>query len=277
MATGSRGTTPGGTIAFATLPDLKVLDVATGKVLGTLNHSGASNAVYSGDGRTIAGGSPNGVRVWNATGGDERWTWAGKGADQVAISASGRAIAVSLLDRSVHLLDGETGAVRARFTGSTSTVTAIGFGATDTDVISSDSSSLRLFSWRPPHPVLTAGGTADPVVAAAVTPDHRRLVAADRNAGLRAWDLETGRVLFAPSGTPAAPGNMMIAGLSQATPAGSLMYFSHDGHRVLLARPALIDIGGDRAVMRSTMRAYDTCHRSRGWTVQSGIRRQRNH
>ena len=90
--------------------DSRILDVATGKVVATLTHSAGSAAVFSADGRLIVANVPNGIRVWPASGGEERWSWTGKSVGKPAFSASGRLVVTALADRSIQVLDSATGA-----------------------------------------------------------------------------------------------------------------------------------------------------------------------
>jgi WD40 repeat protein len=254
--TGTRGTAATQVVTFATLNDLQILDVASGKVVATLNHSGSATAAFSPDGQTVAAGMPAGVRVWSSAGGDERWSWTGPGAGALTFSPSGRFIAVGLMDKSIHVLEAATGRALARFTGSTAPIRAITFAGSDADLLSVDAGTMRHYQFLEAAPTRVSAGPADMIAAAGVSSDGRRLVTIDRAGGLRSWDVETGLVLFNSPAPPKAPVNLALLAF-QLGPLNSQLLLSGDGQRSAMLKTLVFDVGDGRAELRTELRLTD--------------------
>jgi len=250
--------------------DSRILDVTTGKVVATLAHSAGSAAAFSADGRMIVASLPNAIRVWPASGGEERWSWVGKTVGTPAFSTSGRLVVTALADRSIQVLDAATGRDVTRFTGNTATVRTVAFAGTDNDIVSVDSGSLRLFKMSDATSVRMGEGAADNVQAVGVTPDHRLVVAAGLNGGLKAWDIETGRVLFNLTAVAAAGVASPLAMMTQASPINTRVLFSGNGRRTARVSSAMVDAGGGRVEMQSSLHFYDTRSGNEVWQGGTG-------
>jgi WD40 repeat protein len=246
--------------------DVVVLDVGTGKPIGTLGHSGDTKAVFAPDGQTIAAGTTGGVRVWAASGGTEHWTFAGE-AGITSFSPDGTDVVAAMADRSIVVLDAGTGRLKARLLGSAASVTGVSVTASGKAIVSADAEHLRTFMVPPEAAALLAQGPVDTLTAAAVTPDGHRLVGLARGT-LRGWDLASGKYLYGPASAP-APGDQTITAASQAianaiaansgqpVAAGNRMVFSADGRRTALVKTTFVTVGGVRQ-SRNGVRVYDT-------------------
>ena len=253
LVAGSRAATPGSPPAT----DSVVVDVATGKTIATLNHSVAASAVFSPDGRFIAASVPAGIRLWSSSGGDERWSWAATGAGTPVFSPGGRLLVAALADRSIRVLDAAAGQEMTRFTGNTTTASSVAFAGTETDLISADSGTLRLFAIPPPPLSRVGEGTAETALSAGVTPDGRLLMVGRQDGGMKSWDLETGRLLFSsPAATPVAMNPLAM--MTQASPLNSRLVFSGDGQRTARVTTAMVDAGSGRAEVRTALLFRDT-------------------
>ena len=247
--------------------DTRVLDAATGKPAATFLHADGGIGAISRDGTVVAGGSATAVRVWSATGGEERWQYPAAATSVVALSDNGAYVAAAMADRSIVILDARTGALRGRLFGCTAPVLLIAFAPGDRRLVAADAETVRTFEVPENAARVAAEGPADGLPFVGITPDGRRLVGLGGGI-LRGWDLVTGRLLYGPrtiakatelpnTPTALAIANSIAANSGQLVPGQGRMMFSADSGRVALVKMVSTVLDG-RSQMRSSIHVLDT-------------------
>jgi WD40 repeat protein len=243
----------GQTLAVAGHKEVRVVDVATAKVLRTL--SGASDTVravaFSPDGKTLAGGggppSRGGeVVLWDAATGAEARKIEGH-RDYVysaAFSPNGRFLATGSYDKHIRLWYAGTGRERAKLSEHLDAVFALAFSP-DGKWLASGSGDRTVKVWDVAEGsrLYTLSDALDNVYAVAFHPSGRQLAAAGADKMIRAWDVT------------AEGGTLAFATIAHREPIVALV-FSPDGRR-------LVSAGADRVVKvwdvetRSELRLLD--------------------
>jgi WD40 repeat protein len=253
--------------------DIKLLDLASGQVVGTL-HGHTSHVVcvtFSPDGLRLAsaGGEDRTVKVWDLQTGHELHTLRGhaNGVAAVAFSPDGTRLASASWDATVKIWDGRSGREVHTLRGHGSVVEGVAFSPNGL-LLASASWDGTVKVWDPQMggEVHTLRGHTGPVHGVAFSPDGDWLASAGDDQTLRLWEVADGRqvrslkgggfssVAFSSDGqrlastTLANSVKIWDAGSSQEpltlkahTEAVSSVVFSRDGGRLATA-------GGDRLV-----------------------------
>jgi WD40 repeat protein len=225
-----------------------VIDVATGRQLQRLDaHAVVRSAEFGPGNRTLIAGCADRKhpgRIWNVgnwsqvqdapqdgmppkKGGDGTAEWR-----QIYLSADGRSLLALRDDGKLSVCDPQTGQALRRLaegdgtpyvTGAISTDGALALGITADD-------TLRLWDARSGLPLrileippkLKKSG-----LRAAISPDGKRIVAGDKSGVLHAWDVATGRHLYASAGQ-----GSIINQVTFADAAGRVVLTAHSNARI---------------------------------------------
>ncbi|MEV4138503.1 pentapeptide repeat-containing protein [Dactylosporangium sp. NPDC049742] len=228
----------------------------------TSGHTGTVNAVaWSPDGTRLATGGNDGVRVWNATTGEEHLQFAGHTdwVRSVTWSPDGTRLATGGND-GVWIWNTATGAEHRHLAGHTSSVEAVAWSPDGTHLATGGDDSVRVWNATTGVEHLQLAGHTSSVEAVAWSPDGTHL-ATGGDDGVRVWNTAAGAeplqlaghtewvrsVAWSPDGTRLATGSndgvriwntatgtehLRLAG---HTGAGSEVAWSPDGTRLATA------------------------------------------
>jgi WD40 repeat protein len=176
---------------------IKLWVTATGKLLGTLRHGYAVNAVdISPDGVWLASvGDDGGVRLWEAKTGAQRGTLSGNGYAMyaVAFSPKGDLIAAGGKDRTVFIWKVDDGKRLQAFEGHSGDVYALAFSPDGKYLASAGmDKTIRVWNVTNGQEALTLPGHKDKVLALAYSPDGKWLASGDAGEAIRIWEAATG-------------------------------------------------------------------------------------
>jgi WD40 repeat protein len=176
---------------------IKLWVTATGKLLGTLRHGYAVNAVdISSDGVWLASvGDDGGVRLWEAKTGAPRGTLSGNGYAMYAatFSPKGDLIAAGGKDRTVFIWKVDDGKRLQAFEGHNGDVYALAFSPDGKYLASAGTDkTIRVWNVANGQETLTLPGHKDKVLALAYSPDGKWLASGDAGEAIRIWDAATG-------------------------------------------------------------------------------------
>ena len=197
---------------------IRMWDVLTGTLMRTLNprtrgtndlreaftglsermlsaHTFAVTSIaYSPDGRMIATGSFDFIRLWDAATGEQTGQLEGhrKGIRDLAFSPDGRTLASGSIDATVRLWNLVTGVSERLLEGHRAAVNCVAYSP-DGRVLASGSAddTIRLWDALTGAPKLTLSGHRDTVNSVAFTPDSRTIASGGSNT-VRLWDVLTG-------------------------------------------------------------------------------------
>ena len=188
---------PGAALLASGNDDLLLWDVATGQLVGRIEHAGDEPAwvtalAFSADGRTVACGYDDGkLRFYDAlahTFQGEIAAHPRKGVSAVAFSPDGAFVATAGEGLAVRVWDAVTHKPVAELKSHTDRVPALTWRPDSTLLVSAGwDTSARV--WRPPHPdpLMLLNSHADQVVMAAYSPDGAALACADSDFDIHLW------------------------------------------------------------------------------------------
>ena len=191
-------------------------------------HKGAVHSVaFSPDGSTLASGSWQEVRLWDAKTGQEKATLTGHTGwvFSVAFSPDGQTLASAsgggYPDNTVWLWDAKTGQHKATLTGHTGEVESVAFSPDGGTLASGSWQEVRLWDAKTGQHKATLTGHTGWVWSVAFSPDGGTLASGSNDNTVRLWDAKTGQhkatltghtdwvlsVAFSPDGGTLASGS----------------------------------------------------------------------
>jgi len=187
---------------------LKLWDVATGRVVRTLDHhEGINSVAFSPDGRTIATGAGVGsIKLWDRQTGSLHWTQGrGDGVLTVAVSPDGKALASGYRDKSVRIWDCRTGALLRLLAGHEGHVVSVAFSP-DSKLLASGSDDGTVKLWEVTKGTGLQSLKCPPGTQASVAfaPDGQRLAVGGGTGvapgHVQVWDVRAGTPLWSQEG-----------------------------------------------------------------------------
>lgn len=175
----------------------RVCNLTTGKETLTLPGAGRC-AVWSPDGRRIAGGEGTQVRVWEAQNGQEIYGQnLGQQVSCLTYNREGRWLAAGTAQGEIHLLDPARREVERRLNASSRGIRRLAFHPDGRRLaVASDEGVLRLWDVETGKPVGTLGSAAEEHVSVAFHPAGSHVAAGSRRGALTVWELESGAKVF---------------------------------------------------------------------------------
>jgi WD40 repeat protein/serine/threonine protein kinase len=241
--------------------DAQVWDVATGKVLHRLPHSGMSgenHAAWSLDAKRLATIRGAKVSIWEAKSAQELATLRGheETVRSVSFSPDSKLVLTTSSDRTARVWDAASGEAVAVLKGHSSPVNTAVLSSDGRRIVTAgEDHTVRLWRLNPPneYALPLAGPMVDPKNVMALSPDGRRLATGGHdflNPGSCIWDTATGKLLHKLK----APRDKLPAKLADRDIFGEVwgVTFSSDGRRLLtVGRERKIHITGRTVSSRS--------------------------
>ncbi len=190
-------------LAMGSEKRVRVLSLETGRQVHVLEGQGKeiTSLAFAHDGRSLAAVTGDGVlRLWDLATGKERCRFAlpeSQIASGLAVSSDGSWIAVCPpSDRSVRILEKETGKVRFELGTLNAPTSHLAFTPDGRTLAAADGIRARLWDVASGRSLLPEpAGHRGAVAAVAYAPDGRTLASASRDGTLRLWDARTGEAL----------------------------------------------------------------------------------
>ena len=196
---------------------LELWDVATGALRHTLYPSGEESLGrilsmdFSPDGRTLASGHSNRVRLWDVTTGDLQQTFSAhtdggyptRVVNIVRFSPDGKTLVSAILEEkksqdannayTIHLWDVASGEPLKRHTGHIDTVSSACWSQDgQTLANASRDGTIQLWDAESGEPLKKLTGHTDAVSSTCWSPDGQTLASASRDGTIRLWDVVSG-------------------------------------------------------------------------------------
>ena len=182
----------------------KIIDYSAFKELRTLSGHGnyVLSVCFSPDGRTIASGSYDGIKLWDVATGKELRTLSGHAASvkSVSFSPDGRTIASGSRDKTVKLWDVANGKELRTLSGHTDFVASVNFSPDGSTLASaSGDKTIKLWDVASGKELRTLSGHTNGVVSVSFSPDGRT-IASGSYKEIKLWEVATGKELRTLSG-----------------------------------------------------------------------------
>src|SRR5216683_3226258 len=158
--------------------------------------SGISAIAYSPDGRILATGEANWIRLWDVAKGRElrRLEKIPFGVYSLAFSPDGRWLASGGFDRIVRLWEVATGNEVRQCEGHRGSVEWVAFSPDGKQVVSTGKDqTIRIWDATTGKSIRVLAGHANWVYCASFTPDGKNLISGSRDMTIRFWDAAAGK------------------------------------------------------------------------------------
>jgi WD40 repeat protein len=192
----------GATIASLSRDEhLRIWDVATGAVRFDIADFGPiqgepQTVAISPDGKLVACGAHNRVRMWDIATGQESAgiTLPVKGDIRLAVfHPDGHRLAIVAADPVIYLVDGDSARILTTLEGHTAFIQAVSFSRDGRRLVSAGNDrTVRLWHASSGELQRTMAGHTEQIFAAVFHPDGTRVASAGRDRAIRIWDAATG-------------------------------------------------------------------------------------
>ena len=175
--------------------EIKLWDIATEKCIKTFggHTNSVSSVAYSFDGKYLATGSADGVKLWNVTTGEHIKKLNGQG--NVVYSPDGKYIA-SRTSKVVNLSEVATGECIKRFEGHTDTIYSVAYSPDGKYITSgSEDKTIKLWKVATGECVKTFEGHTDTVYSIAYSPDGKYVASGSKDETINIWEVASGKCI----------------------------------------------------------------------------------
>nr|WP_298680611.1 caspase family protein [uncultured Treponema sp.] len=175
--------------------EIKLWDIATEECVKTFggHTKSVSSVAYSLDGKYLATGSADGVKLWNVTTGEHVKKLNGQG--NVVYSPDGKYIA-SRTSKVVNLSEVATGECIKRFEGHTDTIYSVAYSPDGKYIASgSEDKTIKLWEVATGECVKTFEGHTDTVYSVAYSPDGKYVASGSKDETINIWEVASGKCI----------------------------------------------------------------------------------
>ena len=172
--------------------EIKLWDIATEECVKTFggHTNSVSSVAYSLDGKYLATGSADGVKLWNVTTGEHVKKLNGQG--NVVYSPDGKYIA-SRTSKVVNLSEVATGECIKRFEGHTDTIYSVAYSPDGKYIASgSEDKTIKLWEVATGECIKTLIGHSDDVKSLCYSPDSAYLASGSEDETIKIWEISKG-------------------------------------------------------------------------------------
>ena len=185
---------------------IKIWNANDGQLLKTLSgHSEivTSLAVTSNGKNFVSGSFDKTIKLWDLQTGELIRTFSGhSGAvTSVAINPGNKLVVSGSSDKTIKLWDLQTGELIRTFSGHSGAVTSVAISPDGQSLVSGDGGydssdrTVRVWNLKTGEVIHTLNGHSEEITAVAVSPDGKIIASGSRDARVKIWSLDTGKLL----------------------------------------------------------------------------------
>jgi len=186
---------------------VKIWDATTGQEIRTFEVGvfGVTSVSFSPDGKKIASGSKDGVKIWDTETGKALQTGAW-GTTSVSFSPDGKKIVSGSKDKTLKIWDANTGQEIITLKGHTDRVTSVSFSPDGKRIVSGSEDGVKIWDANTGQEILTLKGHKSSVNCVSFSPDGKKIVSGSGNVYYRTkntikiWNANTGQEILTLKG-----------------------------------------------------------------------------